>query len=355
MQDDIVLVTGGAGFIGSALVRHLVATGEARVVNVDALTYAASPANLAAVAGDPHYRFEQVDIRDRAGLARVLETHRPSAVVHLAAETHVDRSINDPLVFVDTNVVGTATLLQAATAYWRLLPSAARALFRFLHVSTDEVYGSLDAMGAFTETSPHQPNSPYAASKAGADHLVRAWQRTYGLPTIVSVACNNFGPCQFPEKLIPLLIINALEGRPLPIYGDGDNVRDWLFVDDHACALAAILRGGRVGEGYNVGGGNERRNVDVATAICDLVDRAAPPLPDGRPRRTLITFVADRPGHDRRYALDARKLAGELGWRPRASFADALRQTVEWYLANALWWSPLRAAATQRLGLGGVR
>ena len=353
MRNDVMLVTGGAGFIGSAVIRHLIRENEASVVNVDALTYAANLDNLAAVERDPRYRFEQIDICSAAEIGRIFDIHRPTAVLHMAAETHVDRSIDDPLVFVQTNVLGTATLLQVACRYWRGLAPADQARFRFHHVSTDEVYGSLGQTSSFSESTPYQPNSPYAATKAGADHLVRAWHKTYGLPTIISNCSNNFGPCQFPEKLIPLMIINALEGRPMPLYGRGENIRDWLFVDDHARALSTILHRGRIGECYNVGGGNEVRNIEVAEMICDRLDDVAQPLPGRKPRRELITFVADRPGHDVRYAIDARKVHEELGWRPRETFPTALRQTVGWYLANEGWWRPLRATATQRLGLAG--
>jgi dTDP-glucose 4,6-dehydratase len=350
MRDEVILVTGGAGFIGSALVRYLISETEASVINLDALTYAANLRNVAAVADHARYRFEQVDIRSAGELGRVFARYRPTAVVHLAAESHVDRSIDDPLNFVETNVLGTATLLRAACNHWRALPAAEKSRFRFLHVSTDEVYGSLEESGAFAEDAPYCPNSPYAASKAGADHLARAWNRTYGLPVLISNCSNNFGPYQFPEKLIPLLIINGLEGRPMPIYGRGENVRDWLFVDDHARSLLAILRGGRVGECYNIGAGNELRNIEVARMICDLLDER-----DGarKRRRDLITFVPDRPGHDARYAIDGRKLREELGWAPQASFAEALSATVAWYCANEGWWAPLRGAAAQRLGLAG--
>jgi len=351
---SVIMVTGGAGFIGSAVVRHLLRGDDvAKVINVDALTYAANLDNLADVASDPRYRFERADICAVAEMERLFETHRPSAVLHIAAETHVDRSIDDPLVFVQTNLVGTATLLQVALRYWRKLAPADRERFRFHHISTDEVFGSLGPTDAFTEESLYRPNSPYAASKAGADHLVRAWHQTYGLPTVVSNCSNNFGPYQFPEKFIPLMIINSLEGRPLPLYGRGEQVRDWLFVEDHARALALILRRGRVGECYNVGQGHEDRNIHVARKICDLLDEIASPLPGGKPRRELITFVADRPGHDARYAIDARKIREELGWSPADPFDACLRRTVDWYLANASWWQPLREAATRRLGLAG--
>ena len=353
MPNEVILVTGGAGFIGSAAIRHLIRDGAAGVINIDALTYAANLANLTEVDGDPRYRFERVDICSVAGVERIFNEYRPTAVMHFAAETHVDRSIDDPLVFVRTNVLGTATLLAIAYRYWRSLPAADRACFRFHHVSTDEVYGSLGETELFSEQSPYRPNSPYAASKAGADHLVRAWHATYGLPVVISNCSNNFGPYQFPEKFIPLMIINALEGRPLPVYGRGDNIRDWLFVEDHARALSRILRGGRVGQCYNVGGGNEMRNIDVAAMICDLLDEVAPPLPGRRTRRELITSVADRPGHDARYAVDARKIREELAWRPQETFESALRRTVQWYLSNEAWWSPLRSVATKRLGLAG--
>ena len=354
MAKQLLLVTGGAGFIGSAMIRHLIGETDVDVVNVDALTYAADLRNLSKVEHDPRYRFELADIRSASEVARIFEQHRPTSVLHFAAETHVDRSIDDPLVFVETNVLGTATLLRAACRHWRALSPAEQAKFRFLHVSTDEVYGSVDGTSACTEASPYRPNSPYAASKAAADHLVRAWHKTYGLPAIISNSSNNFGPYQFPEKLIPLMIINALGGRPMPVYGRGENVRDWLFVKDHARALWMILNKGRIGECYNVGGGNELRNIDLVAMICDLLDECAKLLPGRKSRRELITFVADRPGHDLRYALDIRKLNQELGWQPTQPFETALRQTIDWYLANEVWWSPLRAAAQERLGFIGV-
>ncbi len=345
-----VMVTGGAGFIGAALCRHLVGSGTS-VVNVDKLTYAANPDALAALAGSNRYRFERADVCDAAAMARILATHRPEAIVHLAAETHVDRSIDGPAVFIRTNLVGTATLLDAALAYWRSLDTGARRRFRFHHVSTDEVYGSLGATGRFTETTAYDPRSPYAASKAGSDHLVASWHHTFGLPTVISNCSNNYGPWQFPEKLIPLMIINALEGRALPVYGAGDNVRDWLHVEDHAEALALILARGRIGEKYNVGGDAERRNIDVVRQICALVDDADPGAACG-PRSGLISFVADRPGHDKRYAMDASKLARELGWRPRESFESGLARTVRWYIDNREWWSRLRTVyGGERLGL----
>jgi dTDP-glucose 4,6-dehydratase len=353
MSEPTILVTGGAGFIGSAAIRHLIAETAADIVNLDSLTYAANLGNLADVARDRRYRFEQVDICHARAVERVFGECRPTAVLHIAAETHVDRSIDDPLLFVQTNVLGTATLLQAAYRYWLALPPAEQTRFRFHHVSTDEVYGSLGLADRFSESSPYQPNSPYAASKAAADHLVRAWHKTYGLPVIISNCSNNFGPYQFPEKFIPLMIIRGLEGQPMPVYGRGDNIRDWLYVEDHARALSLILRAGRVGECYNVGADNEVRNIDLAVMICDLLDALAQPLPGRRPRRELITFVADRPGHDARYAIDARKIRAELNWSAHHTFEGAMRRTVEWYLANEAWWSPLRIAATKRLGLAG--
>lgn len=348
-----ILVTGGAGFIGSALIRYLIRETDAAVVNVDKLTYAASPAALAEVDASPRYRFERVDVCDGAALHAVFARHAPDAVVHLAAESHVDRSIDGPAAFVDTNVTGTHTLLEAARRYWHGLDAAARARFRFHHVSTDEVYGELGPTGRFTETTAYAPSSPYAASKAAADHLVRAWQRTYGLPAIVSNCSNNYGPFQFPEKLIPLMILNARAGRPLPVYGTGDNVRDWLHVDDHARALWLILTRGAVGATYNVGGDSERRNIDVVRTICDLVDDARPPG-DGTPRRQLIRFVTDRPGHDARYAIDATKIRRELGWCAQESFESGLRKTVAWYLEHGAWWQRIQAEGydSERLGLG---
>ena len=345
-----IVVTGGAGFIGSAVCRHLVLEAGHEVVNVDKLTYAASPEAVAAAAERPGYRFVKADICDAAAMAAVFRDHEPDAVMHLAAESHVDRSIDGPAAFIETNVVGTAVLLEAARAYYEALPAERREHFRFLHVSTDEVYGSLGADGLFREETAYDPSSPYSASKAAADHLALAWARTYGLPVIVSNCSNNYGPYHFPEKLIPLMILNALDMKPLPVYGDGSNVRDWLYVQDHARALALIVERGRVGEKYNVGGRNERTNLTVVERICDIVDRLQPA---GRPRRELVTFVTDRPGHDLRYAIDAGKLEGEIGWRARETFETGLEKTVAWYLANRAWWEPIRARnyRGERLGL----
>ncbi|MEZ5839269.1 MAG: dTDP-glucose 4,6-dehydratase [Hyphomicrobiales bacterium] len=344
-----ILVTGGAGFIGSALCHALVAAGRTVVV-LDKLTYAANPASLAALAGNPRYAFEHGDIADAARVAGVLARHRPDAIVHLAAESHVDRSIDGAAPFIATNVVGTFTLLEAARDHLAGLADADRGRFRFLHVSTDEVYGSLGPDGTFSETTPYDPSSPYSASKAAADHLALAWHRTYGLPVLVSNCSNNYGPRQFPEKLIPLVILNALEGKPLPVYGDGGNVRDWLHVEDHVEALIAILDSGRPGAKYNVGGGAERTNLEVVRAICAAMDERRPAA---APHERLVTFVADRPGHDRRYAIDASRIAAELGWQPRHGFADGLAATVDWYLANRDWWQPLRdrVYGGARLGL----
>ncbi|MBW3558839.1 MAG: dTDP-glucose 4,6-dehydratase [Proteobacteria bacterium] len=345
-----LLVTGGAGFIGSALCRRL--AGRAEVVVLDKLTYAASLTSLAEVQSSPQFRFVQGDIADPATVRAVLREHRPDGVIHLAAETHVDRSITGAAPFIEANIVGTYQLLDAALEHWRGLDGAARDRFRFLHVSTDEVYGSLGETGAFTETTPYDPRSPYSASKAASDHLASAWFHTYGMPVLISNCSNNYGPYHFPEKLIPLIIINALEGRPLPVYGDGGNVRDWLYVDDHARALELIFREGRPGEKYNVGGRNERTNLQVVQGVCDLLDALEPRAGS---RRDLITFVADRPGHDRRYAIDATKLETELGWRAQETFESGLRKTVQWYLDRRDWWEPLRSRyAGERLGLSRV-
>ena len=348
-----VLVTGGAGFIGSAVIRLLIRETDAVVVNVDKLTYAGNLDSLESVSADPRYHFAHVDICDGPAVAALLERHRPDAIVHLAAESHVDRSIDGPAAFITTNVVGTFTLLDAAREHWQRLDAAGRRAFRFLHVSTDEVFGSLGAEGHFTEETPYSPRSPYSASKAGSDHLVRAWHHTYGLPTLVTNCSNNYGPYQFPEKLIPLTILNAVAGKPLPVYGRGENVRDWLFVDDHARALLLALERGAVGDTYAVGGANEWRNIDVVREICRLVDER---LPDPRigPRDSLIQFVHDRPGHDLRYAIDASRIRRELGWAPQETFETGLRRTVDWYLDNPQWTERVQSGAYrgERLGLG---
>ncbi len=347
-----IIVTGGAGFIGSAVIRHILTETDASVVNLDKLTYAANLDSLAKLSDTPRYRFEQADITDRAAMDRIFATYKPDAIMHLAAESHVDRSIDGPAAFIQTNIIGTFTLLEAALAYWRTLSAEAQAAFRFHHISTDEVYGTLGDDGLFTEETPYAPNSPYSASKASSDHLVRAWHHTYKLPVVTSNCSNNYGPWQFPEKLIPLMTINALKGKPLPVYGQGTNVRDWLHVEDHARALWTILKTGVPGESYNVGGNSERKNIDVVTAICDLVDKLAGPLPSGKDRRSLISYVTDRPGHDARYAIDATKIKQELAWEPQETFESGLEATVRWYLDNPDWWEKLsNVYAGDRLGL----
>ena len=342
-----LLVTGGAGFIGSAVVRLAVARGH-EVVNVDALTYAACLENVASVSGSNLYTFEQADIRDRAALDRVFATHRPDAVMHLAAESHVDRSIDGPGDFIETNITGTFNMLEAARAYWTRAgrPDG----FRFHHISTDEVFGTLGETGKFTEDTPYAPNSPYSASKAASDHLVRAWHETYGLPVVMTNCSNNYGPFHFPEKLIPVVILNALAGKPIPVYGRGENVRDWLFVEDHADALLLVVEKGALGRSYNIGGENEARNIDIVRTICALLDEMHPA---GAPHDRLITFVTDRPGHDLRYAIDPARIREELGWRPSVTLEEGLRRTVRWYLDNEAWWKPLqaRAGVGQRLGV----
>jgi dTDP-glucose 4,6-dehydratase len=345
---DSILVTGGAGFIGSNFVLDWLARGGGPVVNLDKLTYAGNPANLESVAKSSAYTFVHGDICDASLVSALLREHRPRAVVHFAAESHVDRSIVGPEAFLRTNIDGTFTLLRAAREYFDSLAGAARERFRFLHVSTDEVYGTLTPeASAFHEETPYAPNSPYAASKASSDHLVRAWVHTYGLPAIVTNCSNNYGPYQFPEKLIPLMIANALQGKALPVYGDGQQVRDWLYVGDHCSALRTVLERGRVGETYNVGGGNQRSNVDVVTAVCALLDELVPES-KFRPHKQLVKYVTDRPGHDRRYAIDARKLESELGWRAQESFETGLRKTVEWYLANSAWVEGVTSGAYQQ-------
>jgi dTDP-glucose 4,6-dehydratase len=339
-----LLVTGGAGFIGSAVVRQAIADGH-EVINLDALTYAANLANLDAVAQSNRYAFEQADIRDRAALDRIFAAHRPDAVMHLAAESHVDRSIDGPAAFIDTNITGTYTLLEAARSYW----DGSRD-FRFHHISTDEVFGTLGDEGLFTETTAYAPNSPYSASKAASDHLVRAWHETYKLPVVLSNCSNNYGPFHFPEKLIPVVILNALAGRPIPVYGTGENVRDWLYVEDHATALLAVAQRGRLGESYNIGGNAEAKNIDIVRAICALMDEF---VPAGAPHARLISFVTDRPGHDFRYAIDASKIRDELGWAPSVTLDEGLRRTVRWYLDNRDWWQAIQARGhtLDRLGL----
>jgi dTDP-glucose 4,6-dehydratase len=351
-----ILVTGGAGFIGSAVVRHIIGNTQDSVVNVDKLTYAGNLESLTSVANNARYTFEKVDICDRAELNRVFSQHQPDAVMHLAAESHVDRSITGPSDFIQTNIVGTYTLLEAARQYWMQLATERKAAFRFHHISTDEVYGDLShpdeqegELPLFTETTPYAPSSPYSASKASSDHLVRAWLRTYGLPTIVTNCSNNYGPYHFPEKLIPLVILNALEGKPLPIYGKGDQIRDWLYVEDHARALYKVVTSGKVGETYNIGGHNEKQNFEVVQAICSILDVL---MPKDTPYAEQITYVTDRPGHDRRYAIDATKISNELNWQPQETFETGLRKTIEWYLANQEWCQHVQDGTYQRDRLG---
>lgn len=331
-----IMVTGGAGFIGSAVIRHLIENTDDCVLNVDKLTYAGNLDSLAHVASNSRYQFAQVDICDAAAITRLFEKHQPDAVMHLAAESHVDRSIDGPADFIQTNIMGTYVMLEAARKHWQTLSPAARDKFRFHHISTDEVYGSLGETGLFTEETPYDPSSPYSSSKAASDHLVRAWHRTYGLPTVVTNCSNNYGPFQFPEKLVPLMILNGLAGKPLPIYGKGDNIRDWLFVDDHARALEVVVKRGVVGETYNIGGFNEKQNIEVVKTICALLDELVPHS-FFAPHTSLMSFVQDRPGHDHRYAIDASKIERELGWHPAETFETGLRKTVKWYLENSQW------------------
>jgi dTDP-glucose 4,6-dehydratase len=347
-----ILVTGGAGFIGSALVRHLIKDTQHEVLNLDKLTYAGVLASLDEVSSDPRYRFVHGDICNAALVAQLLSEFRPQVIAHLAAESHVDRSIDGPAEFIQTNVVGTFTMIEQALAYWRGLEAEQRETFRFHHISTDEVFGSLGDEGYFTEVTAYDPRSPYAASKASSDHLVRAWGHTFGLPVLVTNCSNNYGPYHFPEKLIPLIIIRALSGDELPLYGDGSNVRDWLFVEDHARALCSVFENGQPGETYNVGGNSERRNIDVVRTICAALDRRRP-RPDGATYGDQIRFVTDRPGHDQRYAIDASKIREHLGWEPRVSFDEGIQHTVDWYLARRDWWEPILARKydTARLGL----
>ncbi|WP_273150333.1 dTDP-glucose 4,6-dehydratase [Methylophaga thiooxydans] len=353
MTQKTLIITGGAGFIGSALIRRLIAQSNYQIVNVDKLTYAGNLESLKSIESHPNYLFVQADICDAGKMAEVFSFYQPDAVMHLAAESHVDRSIDGPADFVQTNLVGTYTILEAARAYWNELPSERADNFRFHHISTDEVFGSLGEHGLFEETTPYQPNSPYSATKAGSDHLVRAWQHTYGLPVLMSNCSNNYGPFQFPEKLIPLMINNAVSGKALPIYGKGDNIRDWLYVEDHVEALQLVLEQGTVGESYNIGGFNEHTNIDVVEALCGILDELIPDS-DFVPHKKLIEFVTDRPGHDQRYAIDATKIQQELGWRPRETFATGLQKTVKWYLENHEWSQHVMDGSYQqnRLGLG---
>ncbi|MEY2991491.1 MAG: dTDP-glucose 4,6-dehydratase [Pseudomonadota bacterium] len=342
-----ILITGGAGFIGSAVVRLAIARGH-QVINVDALNYAACLDNVASVADHPNYCFEHCDIRDRSGLDRVFATHRPDIVMHLAAESHVDRSIDGPADFIETNIVGTFHMLEAARTYW--IGAGKPDTFRFHHISTDEVFGSLGPSGQFTETTPYDPRSPYSASKAGSDHLVRAWHETYGLPVVLTNCSNNYGPYHFPEKLIPVIILNALAGKPIPVYGAGENIRDWLYVEDHADALLTVVTAGHIGRSCNIGGENEARNIDIVHKICAILDAKRP---TDHPYADLITFVTDRPGHDMRYAIDPTRIRDELGWRPSVTLDQGLEKTVQWYLDNEAWWKPLqsRDGVGMRLGI----
>lgn len=350
-----ILVTGGAGFIGSALIRYIIGSTNAYVANLDALTYAGNLESLAQAADSPRHRLYHADIGDAAALVKVFAEFQPTAVMHLAAESHVDRSIEGPAAFIQTNIVGTYTLLEAARHYWSALEPKARQSFRFHHISTDEVYGDLeDTSDLFTETTPYAPSSPYSASKASSDHLVRAWYRTYGLPVVITNCSNNYGPYHFPEKLIPHVILNAIHGKPLPVYGDGAQIRDWLFVEDHARALYKVLTEGRVGQTYNIGGHNEKRNLEVVETICELLEELAPQKPEGVGLyRDLIEFVKDRPGHDQRYAIDASKMQNELGWRPEESFETGIRKTVQWYLDHPEWWQRVLSGDYRLERIGG--
>ncbi|MEO0442224.1 MAG: dTDP-glucose 4,6-dehydratase [Pseudomonadota bacterium] len=351
-----ILVTGGAGFIGSAVIRYIIENTRDAVINVDKLTYAGNLESLAPVSDSPRYQFAQLDICDREVLTQVFAEHQPDALMHLAAESHVDRSIDGPGEFIVTNVVGTYALLEVSRAYYSELPDNRQRQFRFHHISTDEVYGDLGETGVFTETTSYQPSSPYSASKASSDHLVRAWQRTYGLPTVLTNCSNNYGPYHFPEKLIPLMILNALAGKPLPVYGDGSQIRDWLYVEDHARALYTVVTHGKIGETYNIGGHNQRKNIDVVKTICDILEQRVPAKPKGIKRYDeLIRYVDDRPGHDIRYAIDASKIQRELGWVPQESFDSGLRKTVEWYLANEQWWQHVLDGSYQGERLGKAK
>ena len=347
-----ILVTGGAGFIGSAVIRHIISNTQDSVINLDKLTYAGNLESLISVSDNERYTFEQVDICYANDLKKVFYEHQPDAVMHLAAESHVDRSIDGPAEFITTNIVGTYTLLEAARQYWQALDQSRKAIFKFHHISTDEVYGDLEGTtDLFTETTPYAPSSPYSASKASSDHLVRAWHRTYGFPILVTNCSNNYGPYHFPEKLIPLVILNALDGKALPIYGKGNQIRDWLFVEDHARALYKVVTEGKVGETYNIGGHNEKQNIEVVKTICHILDELKP-QENGQPYESLITFVKDRPGHDLRYAIDASKIANELNWTPTETFDSGIRKTVEWYLNNMSWCSRVQDGSYQRERLG---
>lgn len=352
-----ILITGGAGFIGSAVVRHIINNTQDSVINVDKLTYAGNLESLLSVQDSPRYAFEQVDICDRTELERVFTEHQPDLVMHLAAESHVDRSIDGPAEFIETNIVGTYTILEVTRNYWNQLEADKKQAFRFHHISTDEVYGDLEGTDdLFTEQTPYAPSSPYSASKASSDHLVRAWLRTFGLPTIVTNCSNNYGPFHFPEKLIPLMILNALEGKALPVYGDGMQIRDWLYVEDHASALYKVVTEGVVGETYNIGGHNEKANIEVVKTICELLEQLVPSKPEGVAQyQDLITYVTDRPGHDVRYAIDASKIERELGWKPAETFESGIRKTVEWYLDNKEWWSRVLDGSYSRERLGSEK
>jgi dTDP-glucose 4,6-dehydratase len=350
-----IFVTGGAGFIGSAVIRNIINTRPKwSVVNIDKLTYAGNLDSLNSVSGDPRYTFKKVDICDRQGIKALFDEHKPDGIMHLAAESHVDRSIDGPGEFIQTNIIGSYTLLECARSYWSGLQDEKKRAFRFHHISTDEVYGSLGDTGFFTENTPYQPNSPYSASKASSDHLVRAWHETFKLPVVTTNCSNNYGPYHFPEKLIPLMILNALDLKSLPVYGKGDNVRDWLYVDDHAEALLTVFEKGKVGETYNIGGNNEKQNLEVVHTICDLLNQMKP-RKDGKSYRDLITYVADRPGHDKRYAIDASKIMSELNWKPKETFESGIKKTVAWYLDNSQWCRRVQDGSyrRERLGLGG--
>ncbi|SFG92350.1 dTDP-glucose 4,6-dehydratase [Neptunomonas qingdaonensis] len=354
-----ILITGGAGFIGSAVIRHVIENTQDRIVNLDKLTYAGNLESLADVSDSARYSFEQVDICNRSELDRVFNKHNPDVVMHLAAESHVDRSIDGPAIFIETNIVGTYTLLEASRSYWSSLAAEKKAAFRFHHISTDEVYGDLEGPeDLFTEETPYAPSSPYSASKASSDHLVRAWFRSYGLPVLITNCSNNYGPYHFPEKLIPLMILNALEGKPLPVYGNGTQIRDWLYVEDHARALYTVITKGYVGETYNIGGHNEKQNIDVVHTLCELLEEYVPNKPEGiNFYKDLITFVADRPGHDVRYAIDAIKIEKELNWVPKETFDTGMRKTVQWYLSNESWWNRVLngSYSRERLGIEGKK